>query len=232
MIVLHTFGPNFGLPDPSPFVMKTEALLKLSAIPFQSKVGNLRNAPKGKLPYIEDDGVVIGDSTLIRLHLERKYGVDFDKGLSTRERGIAWAVEKMLEDNLYWAIVSERWLIDENFYKGPQRFFDAMPALLRPIVVPMIRKKVRKDLHSQGLGRHTRDELIALANRATDALAQVLGDGPYLLGANRCGADATAYAFAANILCPHFDTALRTHAEQHRNLVSYCARLQSEFAPA
>ena len=32
MITLHGFGPMFGLADPSPFVMKVMALLKLSLI--------------------------------------------------------------------------------------------------------------------------------------------------------------------------------------------------------
>jgi hypothetical protein len=72
MITLHTFGPAFGLPDPSPFVTKLDILLKMSGQPYKAEIGGLRRAPKGKLPYIVDDGVTIADSTFIRWHLEKK----------------------------------------------------------------------------------------------------------------------------------------------------------------
>ena len=103
MITLYTFGPYFGLPDPSPFVMKAEVLLKMANLPFETDTGGFSEAPKGKLPYIADGGEIIADSTLIRLHIEKKYGFDFDAGLSRPERGVAWAFEKMCEDHLYWA---------------------------------------------------------------------------------------------------------------------------------
>jgi glutathione S-transferase len=231
MITLHTFGPMFGIPDPSPFVTKADVLLKMSGVPYQTIIGNLRHAPKGKMPYIEDKGVKIGDSTLIRLHLEQHYDVNFDKQLSPAEKGIAWSVEKMLEDSLYWALVSERWMDDTNFNKGPANFFRSIPALVRPVIVSMIRRGVRKNLWAQGLGRHTRDELVALAHRDIDALAAVLGDKPFLMGANRCGADATAFAFALGVLCPLFTTPIRTHAEKQMNLVAYCERMRKEFYP-
>jgi hypothetical protein len=32
MITLYTFGPYFGLPDPSPFVLKAEILLKMAEL--------------------------------------------------------------------------------------------------------------------------------------------------------------------------------------------------------
>jgi glutathione S-transferase len=232
MITLNIFGPMFGLPDPSPFVMKAEVLLKMSGLPFQCQSGNLRRAPKGKMPYIEDDGVKIGDSTLIRLHLEKKYSVNFDKHLSIAESGVVWAIEKMLEDNLYWAMVHARWMDDANFAKGPANFFKSIPAPVRPLIVRVIRRIVRKNLHAQGLGRHSLNEIAALANRATDALSAVLGDKPYLMGANKCGADATAFAFALGILCPLFDTPVREHAATHTNLVAYCDRMRNEFFPA
>jgi glutathione S-transferase len=232
MITLHTFGPMFGLPDPSPFVTKADVLLKMSGLPFESRSGNFRQAPKGKMPYIEDDGVAIGDSTLIRLHLEEKHSVNFDRHLSITERGIAWAVEKMLEDNLYWAMVHARWMNDANFAKGPANFFKAIPAPVRPFIVAMIRRSLRKNLRAQGLGRHSLNEITALANRATDALSAVLNDKPYLMGTNKCGADATAFAFALGILCPLFDTQIREHAETHKNLIAYCDRMRNEFFPA
>ena len=82
MITLYTFGPFFGLPDPSPFVMKAEMLLKIAGLKYETSTRGFRNAPKGKLPYIVDGETLVADSTLIRLYLEQQHGIDFDRGLS------------------------------------------------------------------------------------------------------------------------------------------------------
>src|SRR5205809_2440263 len=37
VITLYSFGPGFGLPDPSPFVMKVEILLKMAKLPYRSR---------------------------------------------------------------------------------------------------------------------------------------------------------------------------------------------------
>lgn len=229
MIILHTFGPAWGLPDPSPFVTKADILLKMSGVPYAARATGLRGAPKGKLPYIEDNGVLVADSTFIRFHLETKYQIDFDKSLSADEKGIAWAIEKMLEDHLYFTMLLTRWLDDENFNKGPRRFFAALPAPLRPFIVSSVRRKIRKGVYSQGIGRHAPAEAIMLANRCIDALAAVLGNKPYLMGASACGADATAFAFVAGFLCPLFRSEVRMHAERQANLVAYRDRLMQEF---
>ena len=39
MITLYTFGPAFGLPDPSPFVLKAEILLKMAGLPYHAATG-------------------------------------------------------------------------------------------------------------------------------------------------------------------------------------------------
>jgi glutathione S-transferase len=231
MITLFTFGPAFGLPDPSPFVMKAETLLKMARLPYKVDTGGFGRAPKGKLPYIDEDGAIIADSTLIRCHLEQKHGVDFDAGLGAAERGTAWAFEKMLEDHVYWGVVSERWLDDANFAAGPAIFFKRAPAPIRPIVARMVRRKVAQALKAQGLGRHTRAEMTALVERAIDGVAAFLGDKRYLMGATKCGADATLFAFIAGLLCPIFDTALRGATERHANLVAYRDRMMQEHYP-
>lgn len=232
MITLYTFGPALGLPDPSPFVMKAELLLKMAALPYQCNSHGFRQAPKGKLPYLDDDGERIADSTLIRFHLERKYAIDFDAGYGPRERALAWAVEKMLEEHLYFAVVHSRWAIDANFARGPARFFAIVPAPLRPLIKALVRRQVMRSLHAQGLGRHSQAEIDTLACRDIDALATLLGDQPYLLGDTPCGADASVYAFVAGLLCPVFDSALRTQTERHANLRAYAARMQTRYYPA
>ncbi|MEO8061149.1 MAG: glutathione S-transferase family protein [Pseudomonadota bacterium] len=231
MITLFTFGPHFGLPDPSPFVMKGEMLLKLSKLPYQTNTRGFGKAPKGKLPYIDDGGTIVADSTLIRLHLERKHSINFDRTLSERDRGIAWAVEKMLEDHVYWAVVYWRWLIDANFDRGPQKFFDRAPAIIRPIVTRMVRRRVRARLHGQGFGRHSEAEMTAMASRAFEALSQVLGDNRYLMGNEPCGADATAFAFIAGTLAKIFESPLQVKAASLPNLVAYNDRMMAEFYP-
>jgi len=231
MITLYTFGPQFGLPDPSPFVTKVEVLLKMAALPFRSDSTGFSKAPKGKLPYIDDDGEKIADSTFIRWHLEKKYGVDFDRGLSNEQRGVAWAFEKMAEDHLYWAVVDARWTDNANFNKGPRHFFRAVPAPMRPLVVAMIRRQVRKNLHSQGMGRHSQAEIVALGTRSIEAIADYLGQKPFFMGAEPTGVDATMFAFAAGALCPLFDSPLRSAAERHDNLKRYVGRMSARYYP-
>lgn len=231
MITLHTFGPFFGLPDASPFVMKGEMLLKLAGLPYATSTRGFTRAPKGKLPYIDDDGEIVADSTLIRMHIERKYGFDFDRSLGPRDRGIAWSVEKMLEDHLYWLMVYWRWMIDANFERGPKGFFRRAPAPLRPLICAMVRRQVRATLHAQGTGRHHDAEKTALADRAIEALSQVLGENRYLMGDEPCGADATAFAFIAAGLPDLFQSPLQKKLAATLNLVAYRDRMMGEFFP-
>jgi glutathione S-transferase len=230
MITLHVFGPAFGLPDPSPFVTKADVLLKLAGVPYETTTKRGK-APKGKLPYLEDAGAVVPDSTFIRSHLERKYGVDFDEGLSPAERGAAWAFEKMCEEHLYWAIIQTRWMDDANFDKGPRVFFERIPMPLRLLVIAMVRRGVRKSLHAHGMGRHTQEQIDDLAARDIAAIAAFLGDKPYLMGDAPCGADATIFAFVTGCLCALFPTPIQAAAARHANLVAYRDRGLKQWYP-
>jgi glutathione S-transferase len=185
MITLYTFGPMFDLPDPSPFVTKAEMLLKLAGLEYKTDARGFSRAPKGKLPYIEDDGRIVADSTLIRLHLEKKYRIDFDRGLSARDRGVGWATEKMLEEQLYWVMVRWRWLDDANFARGPKIFFRRAPAIVRPLVERIVRKSVRKTLFMHGIGRHDDADMLAMAERGFEAVSQILGESRYFLAMPR-----------------------------------------------
>lgn len=231
MITLHAFGRAFGMPDPSPFVTKTEVLLKMSGLPFERKEGDVRKAPKGKLPFIDDGGTIVADSTFIRWHLETKHGIDFDLGLTPEQKAIGWAVEKMCEDHLYWAIVDGRWMVEENFNKGPRVFFDKAPAPLRPFIVAMVRRDVRNRLRGHGIGRHDRADIQRLAAKDLEAIAGILGEKPFLTGAEPCGADASVFAFVLSALSPMFEGPITQAARSHAHLVGYRDRgLQRWYA--
>ena len=234
MITLNTFGPNFGLPDPSPFVTKALVFLKMSGLPFEINAAGgagLKTAPKGKLPYINDNGTIVADSTFIRFHLEQKHGIDFDRGLTGEQRAVGWAFEKMCEEHLYWAIVDSRWMVEANFNKGPRHFFDSAPALVRPLVVAMVHRSTKRTMHGQGMGRHSRSEIETLAARDLDAIADILGDKAFLFGAEPHAADASVFASVSSALCPLFETPIRTRAESHANLVAYRDRGMARWFP-
>jgi glutathione S-transferase len=231
MITQHTIGPRFGLPEASPFVMKAEMTLKLAGLPYEKSTRGFGKAPKGKLPYIRDGETVVADSTLIRLYLEQKYQIDLDRGLSPRDRGIGWAVEKMLEDHLYWIMVYWRWLKDDNFARGPKAFFKRAPALIRPLVENLVKSRLRGTLHRHGIGRHSEAETTAIAARGIEAMSNILGDNPYFLGQKPCAADATVFAFVAGGLAPAFNSPVTDKLAATTNLVAYRDRMMAEFYP-
>jgi glutathione S-transferase len=229
MITLHAFGPAFGLPDPSPFVVKAMVQLRMAGQPFQIDSKGFFKAPKGKLPYIEDGGRIIADSTFIRWHLEEKYGVDLDQGLSPQQRALSWTIEKMLEDHCYWTGVYWRWIDDANFRKVAEVFFKPVPRLLRPLIGALVRRRMRGYLHAQGTGRHTEAEMMRIARQDVAALATLLGDQAFITGQQPCGADAILYAMMATVLCPHFESPLKQAVHAHPNLVAYTARMHQRY---
>lgn len=229
MITLHHFGPAFGLPDPSPFCIKAEILLKLSGLPHALRIGDLRRAPKGKLPLIVEDGVMICDSSFIRFHLEARHGIDFDAGLDAERRGVLWALEKMLEDQIYWIMVAERWLDDGNFARGPAQFFKPVPAPLRPLICALVRRKVRRNVDGHGIGRHSPSERLQLSARALDAMVAILGERPFFGGDAPVGGDAAPGAFLIAALSPLFDSPFRGLVEQRPTLMAYAGRMRARF---
>ena len=225
MITLIQYPPAFGLPNPSAFCVKAEVFLKMADLDYNIKtVADPSKGPKGKLPAIEDSGKIIGDSALIRKHLETTYSVDFDKGLSDKDKAIAHAFEIMLAERTYWAIVYNRWIDERNWPTIRDTFFGGMPPIVRNIVPGLIQKKVKKSLAGHGLGRHTSAEIDAFAIDDARACAAWLGDKDYFMGDKPVGVDASVYAFLGSCAMTSFESALTDEIKSHDNLKAYIDR--------
>ncbi len=231
MITLYGFGPGFGLPEISPFVTKTEVQLKMAGLAYRKERAMPPASPKGQLPFIDDEGEVIADSTFIRAHIERKYGFDFDAGLDQKSRAQAWAFERMIEHHIYWALVGARWVEPENFAKGPAHFFDGAPDDRREKLREDAQFRVAENYLLSGLGRHAPDDDVDLALRSIFALSVQLADKPFLMGEKPCGVDATAFALLAGILTPFFASKLRSEVETFGNLTGYADRMMRKYYP-
>ena len=230
MITLYGFGPFLGTPDSSPFVIKVMTLLRLAGLDYRAALGNPFKGPHRFLPYIEDDGVRIADSTLIRFHLEKKYRLNFDANLNPRQKAIAWAAERMCEDHLYFAMLDMRWADAANFDSGLGRhMFGAVPAPLRPVAKSVLRRMNAKRLHGHGIGRHSRSVIAELAIRDVEALAEILGDKPFLTGDEPCGADASVFGIVTSILTPPLNSTVRDAIQRQAGLVAYRDRMTNRY---
>src|SRR6187431_1840344 len=107
---LFGWGPMFGARGPSPFVLKSDIQLQMLGVRFERAIADLDAVTKHKAPYVRDGEQIIEDSTFIRAHFERKVDRNLDAKLTREQCAAAWALERLLEDRLYFIMVHERWL--------------------------------------------------------------------------------------------------------------------------
>jgi glutathione S-transferase len=233
-IKLQKFGPAFGLPDASPFVMKLETYLRISGQPYETVTGDVRKAPRKQLPVIEIDGKVVADSTLIVDSLEAARPEKLDAHLDARQHAVAQAFKSMLEEHFYFCILYMRWSTDDGwtvFEPSLREMLGAagVPGFLRGFVAGKARQYTTGRTATQGVGRQPRSEIVATSKKILDSLDVQLGEGPFFLGDKPTTYDATVYAFTAGALCPAFDNEVRKHAASKPNLVAYEGRIKDRY---
>lgn len=234
MIKVYKFGPAFGLPDASPFVMKVETYLRITGQPYEDKTGDVRKAPRKQLPFVDVDGTIIPDSSAIIDHLESKRPVKLDDHLDAVQRAISLAFKSMLEEHLYFGVLYMRWATDDGWtvFEPSLRELLAVggvPGFLRGFVAKQARKQVVNRSRVQGIGRQDRAEVTAACTRIVFALSDWMGNKPYANGDKPTTLDATTYAFVAGALCPAFDNEIRKAASSRANLVAYADRMREQY---
>ena len=73
----------------------------------------------------------MADSTLIIEHLKATYGDPLDAWLSAEQRAVALAFQRLLEENLYWAVLYSRWMEPQGWAMTKDAFFGTLPLPLR-----------------------------------------------------------------------------------------------------
>lgn len=189
-------------------------------------------APRGKLPYIEDNGQKIADSRLIVTYLKTTYGDHDNTILSPAEQAIATSFQRLLEENLYWIGMVTRWnYSEENWQENKQAIFGALPPIARDLAASVYRKKIRGQIMGHGMGRLTLEEMFELGKEDIDSLANFLDKKSYFMGAQPTSLDASAYGILINTLgCP-IESPLKDYALTKSNIFDYCRRMQARFFP-
>ncbi|MBI3924702.1 MAG: glutathione S-transferase family protein [Armatimonadetes bacterium] len=230
MIKLYQFPPVWGLPNLSPFCWKVENYLRMAGIEHQLVSERLpHRGPKGKLPFIEHHGRRIPDSNFIIDYLKCVMGDPLDGALSPEQKGLSRAILKMVEEDLYWVLVYERWLRPEGWERLKPTVFAHLPGLLQLILPPFLRARLRGALYAQGTGRHTPQEVTAIGKGDVDALAWLLGDKAFFLGEEPASIDASVYAFLGSLLWAPIPSRIKDHLQTQENLVRYCERMKERY---
>lgn len=229
MVVLYQLPGAWGASSISPFCIKVEAFLRMAGIPFESRFGDPRKAPRKKVPWIDDDGEIVADSHRIIGHLTAKHKVDLDARLTDDQRTLGHALRRMLEESTYWGLVSLRWVDPQGWATYRPEFMKLLPPVIGSPVIWMVRRQLLAQLWSQGSGRHETSELHELLKRDFAALSQALGDTPFLFGQEPTSYDATAFAFLKSLLAFPVANPVKELVERCSNLVKYESRISSRF---
>lgn len=232
MITLYKFGPIEEVSDPSPFCVKVEAYLRMMEIPYETRCGAeyLRKAPKRKLPFIEDQGKTVADSSFIIDYLKAAYGDKLDADLDPRNKAIAHAFARLIEENLYWVLVHTRWKLDSNWKIVKKNFFGSLAFPVGELVSSIARREVLSALYKQGLGRHSDDEIVQIGFRDLKSLSDFLDDKPFFLGDRPTSVDASVYASLAEIYrVKAFTSPFLDAAGSFDNLIAYTDRFHRRY---
>lgn len=228
MITLYQFHRLWGLANASPFCMKLETYLRMTKLSYKVKyINNPRQAPKGKLPYIQIDDAVYADSELIIDELKKRFGDVLDNELTPEQKALGHLIETTFNEQIYWIIVYLRWQDKEGWKTVKEDFFAKLPAFPKVFVPYLVRKQMLEALYAQGMGRHNKEEIIYLGTKTLGAMAELLGSNLYFLGDKPTTVDATAFAFLANILIPPIKNPLQELVQAKANLIAYCERMKT-----
>jgi glutathione S-transferase len=229
-LIVHQIPSAWGLPSVGPFCLKLETYLRMVQLPYQTVVDATPfRAPKGKLPWVEHEGRRIGDSGLIIEYLEGRFGCDADACLSNNERAITHSLRRLIEENLYWTMVYDRWVVESNWAIARDVILGGIPVPIRSLIAPIARRGVRKQLEAHGIGRHSRDEIAAIGRSDVAAVAEFLGEKAFLMGNAPTQIDAVAYGLLANIATVPIESPIRDEIKNRSNLNRYIERVREKY---
>lgn len=236
MITLYTSPSLWGLPSISPACMELETWLRMAKLSYKSvivTIDKVELAPKGKVPFIDYQGKLIGDASLIIEMLKQKEEIDFEASLSAIERAISLAFRRMLKENTYWGGIHIRYNMEENWRHYGEvianiLFPDAPIETWEPFIKEF-RRTILSQMYSHGMGRHSSDEIVQITCADFQALSNFLADKPFFMGDEPTTLDATAYAYVGNFIKAPYTSPIVDYVLQRSNLCQHYERMTQQF---
>jgi glutathione S-transferase len=221
MLTLYSYPVLFGVADNNGYGLKVFAFLKLAGVPFQHEhLFEASAAPRGQLPYINDNGMAVGDSDSILAHLTASRQLMIDAGLTANEQDENLLVSRLLDD-LYWVMSFSRWK-DERFWPAFRDALLAEHSSLDAAGLDKARQYNFQRYFAQGIGRFEPEAAYARGLDDLAFLARRVPPEGFVHGLRPTSADAAIYGFLANIHFSPIPTPLKLFLAAQPNLVRHC----------
>lgn len=197
----------------SPFVTKLEARLRLASVPYTLGGGSPLNAPRGKIPYVDIDGQMMGDSTFIIKDLVQRGVIKQHETVTPVQKAQDLAIRALMEEKVYWYGGIEKW--SDNYQTMIAGVLAPVPWFIRWLIGMLAYRKNMRTLQGQGTGLLSGEELATLRAEAWEAVEALLTEArktalsrgkdskdPFWVigGEEPTEADATLYGFVASAL--------------------------------
>jgi len=181
---------------PSPFVEKVIRALQLKGISFEpvpvKSPSDFKrwNPQTGKMPVLEVGGERVYDSTFILRKLDEWAPepplFSQDARTAARQRFL----EDWSDESLYWYVMALRWN-DVNVEATTAQIAATLPvpALLRAVVKPLLRRQIRNQAMAQGLARQPLERVLSELELRFQELDVMLGDSPFFFSDRPSAAD-------------------------------------------
>jgi glutathione S-transferase len=187
----------------SPFCDKVRRILHYKEVPYrvveippsEAASGRWKEiSPTGKFPVLEDGSTRILDSTDIARHLEARHPSPALLPADPRDRALVHVLEDWADESLYFFEMTMRLSWPQNAARWVPELLRAEKPLVRRLMQPVVPRIVSRTTRSQGLGRKDPETVVAELGAHLDAIAALLGDGPWLVGDALSLADIAVYA--------------------------------------
>lgn len=229
MIKLYQFPRPYGFPSFSPFCVKLETYFKMANIPYENVLTlDTKSNPKKLMPYIEVDGKIFGDSTLIIDKMVADNGDKVDFWLSTEQKAVSRSFVTLLENHLAAILAYFRWVYPQGWLQFREVLFAKAPKFIKVLVGRSVAKKVEKRIYASGL-RFSVEELLHLAKKDLQALSDYLGNKQFFFGDKPSALDGLLFAVIGGTVLLPIEMPLKDLTNQFSNLVEHAKRMQQMF---
>ncbi|EFX87090.1 hypothetical protein DAPPUDRAFT_192692 [Daphnia pulex] len=228
VVLLHQLDRGIFTPSISPFPLKLETYMRMAGISYENDFKNPMG-PKGKTPWMTFNGNDYCDSQLCLELLASKFQKDFSSDLTAEERAIARSFQIMTEEHLYWVLVLWRWV-----YTKGKTLWDVqmnLPTGLR-LVMPLAVRRIKAQASAQGLGRHSKDDVIEMGRKDLRAISDYLGTKPYFTGDKPTEMDCAMFGCLAQLVWSMQGSPYEEQMKgEFANLKEFCERMKEKFWP-